>query len=97
MTACLRHAQGSGIPSKYLGSANNPTTGAHKANLSTAVRALGTEFAADELNHVILLRTALGSAAIDKPAVPFMRRLMHKAPNLASGMTFAFGSPNMQV
>ncbi len=54
---------------QYRGSANNPSTNAHKANLSAPINSLGSEIAADELNHVIFLRTALGAAAPDKPAV----------------------------
>ncbi len=61
--------QGYGIPVQYRGSANNPSTNAHKANLSAPINSLGSEIAADELNHVIFLRTALGAAAPDKPAV----------------------------
>ncbi len=63
------HAQGAGIPSKYIGSSNNPTIGATQAQLSGEIQELGVEFATDELHHVIFLRTALGSAAPDKPAV----------------------------
>jgi len=62
-------AQGHSIPSKYLGSSNNPTIGASQAQLSGEIQELGVEFATDELHHVIFLRTALGSAAPDKPAV----------------------------
>ena len=62
-------AQGFGIPVQYRGSANNPSMNAHRANLSAPINSLGSEIAADELNHVIFLRTALGAAAPDKPAV----------------------------
>ena len=63
------HVQGYGIPLRYRGSVNNASTGAHRANLSAPVKSLGAEIAADELNHVIFLRTALGASAPDKPAV----------------------------
>ena len=64
-----RVAQGYGIPLKYRGSVNNASTGAHRANLSAPIKSLGSEIAVDELHHVAFLRTALGAAAPDKPAV----------------------------
>ena len=69
LTAELPCAQGYGIPLQYRGSVNNASTGAHRANLSPAIKTLGTEIATDELHHVAFLRTALGASAPDKPAV----------------------------
>ncbi len=69
LTAELPCAQGYGIPLQYRGSVNNASTGAHRANLSPAVKTLGVEIATDELHHVAFLRTALGASAPDKPAV----------------------------
>lgn len=57
---------GRGIASQYRGG-NGTVTGAKEATLSAPVLALAREIAADELNHVIFLRAALGDAAVPMP------------------------------
>jgi methylglyoxal synthase len=41
---------------------------------------IAAEIAKDELNHVIFLRSALGSAAVDIPKLNMCARLAHACP-----------------
>ncbi len=69
----LRAATGAGIPSEYTGANPGAVTGGSQVSFTgqPVLQAYANEIAQEELNHVIFLRTALGSAAVDRPAIDF--------------------------
>lgn len=86
----LRAATGAGIPSEYLGSNPGAVTGGTQVSFTgqTVLQEYATEIAQDELNHVIFLRTALGSAAVDRPAIDFTDTFNAVAMAAGIGSTF---------
>jgi hypothetical protein len=66
----LRAATGSGLSSADIGANPGAVTGGAKVPFVTpAIQAYALEIANDELAHVRYLRKALGSAAVDRPAI----------------------------
>lgn len=66
----LRAATGQGLTSADTGSNPGPVTGGTQVPFVTAaIKAYAMEIANDELAHVRYLRTALGSAAVSRPAI----------------------------
>lgn len=60
---------GTGLSAADTGPATGATTGGAMAPLSGQTQAIMQEIAGDELLHVKFLRSALGSAAVPKPAI----------------------------
>ena len=63
---------GNGLPSNLLGGTGNPggVTGGQQVPFSDPVVAgYAREIARDEMNHVVFLRSALGSAAVAQPSI----------------------------
>jgi hypothetical protein len=69
----LRAATGAGIPSQYIGTNPGAVTGGTQVSFTgqPVLQEYANEIAQEELNHVIFLRSALGSAAVDRPAIDF--------------------------
>lgn len=62
---------GHGIPDNLFSGSGTPgaTTGGSQVSLSGSVLQVAQEIANDELTHVVFLRSALGGAAVAKPAI----------------------------
>ncbi|KAK9810849.1 hypothetical protein WJX73_001995 [Symbiochloris irregularis] len=60
-------ATGKPLSSSLRGSGAPASTGCQKANLTTVGKQLAQELMTNEVNHVTLLRNALGSAAVSAP------------------------------
>lgn len=68
----LRAATGSGLSTVDAGTGAGAVTGGSLVNFPTAVQQqYAYEIAQNELNHVRFLRSALGSAAVARPAIDF--------------------------
>ncbi|MGC4942038.1 ferritin-like domain-containing protein [Kribbella sp. DT2] len=68
----LRAVHGTGLPASEIGGKGTPggVSGGRQVNFKNAViKQFATEIAADELAHVKFLRSALGSAAVARPAI----------------------------
>ncbi|KAK9792069.1 hypothetical protein WJX73_006566 [Symbiochloris irregularis] len=62
-------ATGQPLPSSLLGNGAPAVTGCQKANLTTVGQQLASELMHNEMNHVEVLRAALGSAAVSAPLI----------------------------
>ncbi len=66
----LRAVTGSGLSAADIGTKPGAVTGGAQVTFATpAIQAYALEIANDELLHVRFLRSALGSAAVDRPAI----------------------------
>ena len=92
----LRAATGSGLTAADIGANPAPTTGGAQVPFTTpAYKAYALEVANDELAHVRFLRKALGSAAVDKPAIDLTASFNAAAVAAGIGSSFnPFGDEN---
>ena len=66
----LLAATGAGMGPPNVGANPGPVTGGRKVNFSSAlIGAYAQEIASEERKHVLFLRAALGSSAVDRPAI----------------------------
>lgn len=66
----LRAVTGSGLPTANIGANPGTVTGGAAVPFKTpAIQAYAEEIANDEMAHVLFLRQALGTAAVDRPAI----------------------------
>ncbi|KAK9810916.1 hypothetical protein WJX73_008035 [Symbiochloris irregularis] len=79
-------ATGSPLPSSLRGSGAPLSTGCQKANLTTVGQQLAEELLKNEMNHVEVLRNALGSAAVAAP-------LLNVGTAFSDVLNAALGSP----
>jgi Ferritin-like domain len=85
----LRAVTGTGLTAADTGASPGATTGGAQVNFTDpAIKAYAMEIAADELAHVQYLRKALGSAAVDKPAIDLMTSFNAAAMAAKIGPTF---------
>jgi hypothetical protein len=85
----LRAATGLGLSSSNIGASPGAVTGGSQVNFTTpAIKAYALEIANDELAHVEFLRSALGSAAVDRPAIDLQNSF--NAAAAAAGIGPAF-------
>jgi hypothetical protein len=85
----LRAVTGTGLSAADTGASPGATTGGAQVNFTDpAIKAYAMEIAADELAHVQYLRKALGSAAVDKPAIDLMTSFNAAAMAANIGPTF---------
>ena len=89
----LRAVTGAGLPSGDLGSSPGAVNGGTQVNFTTpTLGALAMEIAQDEQKHVEFLRSALGAAAVDRPAIDFTNAF--NAAAVAAGIVPAGGTFN---
>ena len=85
----LRAATGVGLTSADIGASPGAVTGGAQVPFkTTAFQQYALEIAADELAHVRLLRTTLGTAAVDRPAIDFTNAFNAAASAAMIGPSF---------
>ncbi len=85
----LRAATGNGLSAADVGSKPGAVTGGRQVTFTSMVQEqYAVEVAQDELNHVRLLRKALGSAAVDRPAIDLTNSFNGLAVAAKLGSTF---------
>jgi len=85
----LRAVTGSGLSSSNIGTNPGAVTGGSQVTFTNpAVQAYALEIANDELLHVEFLRSTLGSAAVDRPAIDLTNSF--NAAAMAAGIGPAF-------
>ncbi len=85
----LRATTGAGLSSANIGAKPGAVTGGSQVTFTTpAIKAYALEIANDELLHVEFLRSALGSAAVDRPAIDLTNSF--NAAAMAAGIGPAF-------
>ena len=85
----LRAATGTGLTAADIGANPGAVTGGTQVTFATpAKKAYALEIAANELAHVRLLRSALGPAAVDRPAIDLTGSF--NAAAMAAGIGAAF-------
>jgi len=85
----LRAVTGSGLSTTDAGSSPGTVTGGTQVAFKTpAIQQYATEIANDELAHVRFLRTALGSAAVSRPAIDLTNSFNAAAMAAGIGPTF---------
>lgn len=85
----LRAATGTGLAAADIGANPGAVTGGTQVNFTNpAFKAYALEIADNEQAHVRLLRSALGSAAVDRPAIDFTNAF--NAAAVAAGIGPAF-------
>jgi hypothetical protein len=85
----LRATTGSGLSSANIGASPGAVTGGSQVTFTTpAIKAYAQEIANDELLHVEFLRSALGSSAVDRPAIDLTNSF--NAAAMAAGIGPAF-------
>lgn len=84
-----RAAYGTGLSAADIGANPGAVTGGKQVNFVTpTLAAYAKEIANDELKHVQFLRSALGSAAVDRPAIDFTNAFA--AAGVAAGVGAGF-------
>ncbi len=85
----LRAVTGSGLPAANIGANPGAVTGGAAVPFKTpAIQAYATEIANDEMAHVLFLRQALGSAAVDRPAIDLLNSFNAAAAAAGIGSSF---------
>ena len=85
----LRAATGQGLSATDIGANPGAVTGGSQVSFPTAtLQQYALEIAQDELNHVRFLRQALGTAAVDRPAIDLLNSFNGLAMAAGIGSSF---------